>query len=69
MRSRHSFLLALAFLVLAMIWKTFFQNAPFDGFATALTAIFSVYIGKRLVQKHEKFGGNGGSNGPKESAD
>lgn len=39
----------------AYVFATFFQKAPFAAFATALTTAIVGYVGKRLLEKQEKY--------------
>jgi dolichol kinase len=55
MNTTKSFIIWIIGLYIGFIWATFFPNAPFQVFATALTAGLGAVIGKRLFQKHNKF--------------
>ncbi len=62
----RAFLITVAVLSGAFVWKTFFPGAPFELFAATLGGVFGGYITKRLLQKQEKYqaenrtGGGGG---------
>ena len=44
-------------LFVGFVWATFFENAPFDAFAAALTGGLLGVTAKRTIIKHNKFNG------------
>jgi len=45
-------------LVAGFIFTTFYAQAPYNSFATAVVGLFVAFITKRLVQKHKRFNGD-----------
>jgi len=56
--TEKTFALWIIGLYIGFVWATFFPNAPFSAFSVALTGGLGVVAGKRLFQKHRKFGNN-----------
>lgn len=55
--TEKTFALWIIGLFIGFVWSTFFKDAPFDAFATALTGGLWGIGAKRLFMRHNKFNG------------
>jgi hypothetical protein len=69
MRSWVAFCIYALLMVGGLVWATFRVAAPYETFAINFTIGFGAYLGKRLLQKSDRFAGRANSGGDVENGE
>ena len=62
-RTYQAFMITLCVLAGGFVWASFYTDAPYEMFASAVVAVFGGYGYKRLKQKETRYSASGNGKG------